>query len=170
MISGKLKNIIYTKRINKALKGNHIPSKMNSGKIGLIIDAENVENKAKLFEIYRESDFRKDDLSIVICGTAEAISDDWNAAVLDTKEITVSGDFKSESIKSFSSEKFDFLICHFTKRSKTGSLLAAETKACVKIGNSPDDYGIYDVEVHADEIEIFQQEVLKYIEILKKNN
>lgn len=170
MITGKLKNLIFSRRIKKALRRDDFRSELNSGKIGLIIDAENAEDKKSLFQIYNDLDFEQQDLKIVICGTEVIVPEGLNADVLDPKEISTKGDFKSEVILKFKEENFDFLVCHFSKPSKAGCLLAAETKATVKIGNSPDDYGIYDVEIDAQEISVFQQEIIKYIKIFKKNS
>lgn len=170
MIPGKLKNIIYSKRIRKALGNKALGPDGNSGKIGLIIDAENFKYKRGLTDLYKLIEIKKNSFKIVICGTPSEIPDDLKADILIAAEVSISGEFKAKAIKNFLQEDFSFLICHFSEKNKIGSLLAAETKASVKIGNSPDEYGIYDVEVQTEQIDVFQQEVLKYIKILKKNN
>lgn len=170
MISGRLKNIIYSKKISRALKKRTSLSNGSSGKIGLIVDAKNFQSKRGLTEVYKLIGIKKEYFKIVICGTPAEIPDDLKADILLPREVSISGAFKAEAIRNFSQEGFSFLICHFSEKNKIGSLLAAETKASVKIGNSPDEYGIYDVEVQTRELDVFQQEVLKYIEILKKNN
>lgn len=170
MISGKLKNIIFSKRIRKALGNKALGPNGYSGKIGLIIDAEKLSDKRELTELYKFSGIKKESFKVVICGTPSEIPDELKADILIPAEVSISGEFKAEAIKNFSQEDFSFLICHFSEKNKIGSLLAAETKASVKIGNSPDEYGIYDVEIQTKQIDVFQQEVLKYIKILKKNN
>jgi len=142
----------------------------NSGKIGLIIDAENFQSKRGLTDLYKWIGIKKESFKIVICDIPAEMPDELKADILIPREVSISGKFKAEAIQGFLQEDFSFLICYFSEKNKIGSLLAAETKASVKIGNSPDEYGIYDVEVQTKSIDVFQQEVLKYIEILKKNN
>jgi len=167
MISGNLKNIIYSKKIKKALDAKASSFNGGSGRTGLIIDAENFDSKLELTRLYNLIGIKEACFKIVVCGVSNKIQEDIDAAILDPKEVSVSGNFKSEAIRDFSKEPFDFLICYFSKKNRIGSLLAVESQATFKIGNSPDDYGIYDVEIKAKNTEVFQQEVLKYLKILK---
>ena len=170
MISGKLKSYFYTKKIRGATAANRIAFDEYSGKAGVIIDAENFDEKWKLSEFYKLVQLKKEDFRIVVCGSRDSLPEDLDADVLDPREIGLMGEFKCEAIKGFSEEGFDFLICHFSGNSIAAVLLSAVTGAGVKIGNRPDEYGIYDVEIDSGEIEVFQQEVLKYLKILKKYN
>lgn len=170
MITGKLKNIIYSKKIRTTLDNQGSPVDKTSGKIGLIIDAENFNSKEKLIDLYKLIGIEKENFKIVVFGAADKFPEKLEADFLLKKEVSITGEFIAESIRNFTKEKFNFLICHFSENNKIGCLLAAETSASVKIGNSPDEYGIYDVEVRTDDLEIFQQEVLKYLKILKKDN
>ncbi|MCM8570653.1 hypothetical protein NE848_14755 [Gramella jeungdoensis] len=170
MISGKLKSYFFSKKIRHALSEKSRPFNDFSGKAGLIIDAENLDEKWNLADFYRLVPLKKEDYSIAVCGSRESLPEDLDVPVLDPKEISVKGEFKSEAIRSFAEEGFDFLICHLSDKSTASVLLSAVTKAGVKIGNKPDEYGIYDVEIDSGDIEVFQQEALKYLKILKKNN
>lgn len=170
MIAGKLKNIIHSKKIRRSLLNGRLSREGNSGKIGLIIDDEKFESGQKLIELYKFPGINKIDFKVVFCGNSDKIPENLEADVLTIKDISLLGDFKTESIRRFASEDFDFLICYFSENNTAGYLLAAESLANIKIGNSPDSYGIFDVEIHAKKIDVFQQEVLKYLKILKKNN
>ncbi|PTX43756.1 hypothetical protein C8P64_2289 [Christiangramia gaetbulicola] len=167
MINSKLKSIIYSRKIRKALNNKVSSDRSFSGKVGLIIDAENFEKTKRLFELYKDLGIDKKDLSIVVCGSKDEFPENSDFKILDLKEITVSGEFKSETIRGFARDRYDFLICHFSEKSQAGSLLAAVTNAGIKVGNHPDEYGIYDVEVFSNSLEDFQQEVIKYYRILK---
>ncbi|TBW26751.1 DUF6913 domain-containing protein [Gramella sp. KN1008] len=170
MISGNLKNVFYLKKIRKALGSKSDVKSEFSGKAGLIIDADNLDEKWKLTDFYELVQLKKENFYIVICGSRQNLPEDIEAAVLDSKEISLRGEFRSEEIRSFTEEDFDFILCYFSKNSVASALLSALTKARIRIGNSPDEYGIYDVEIDAREVEVFQQEALKYLKILKKNN
>ncbi|WP_157718023.1 hypothetical protein [Gramella sp. MAR_2010_147] len=165
--------MIYSKKIRSALNNGYSFLNGNSGKVGLIIDAANAEDlkgKRNLQELYKLMGIKKESLRIVVCEASVENLKDMDVDILNKKDVSVSGNFKSETIQAFSQKNFDFLICHFSKKCNVGSLLAAVTSASVKIGNAPDEYGIYNVEVQTSEIGVFQQEVLKYIEIFKRNN
>lgn len=170
MISGKLKRIIYLKKIRRALSHDRMSPGELSGKAGLIIDAENLDEKWKLADFYRLVQLKKENFQIVVCGSRKNLPEDLDAVILDEKEISVTGEFRSEEIRNFTEEKFECLICYLSERTVASALLSALTSAAVKIGNKPDLYGVYDIEIDSQSIEVFQQEALKYLKILKKNN
>lgn len=168
MISGKLKSFICSKKIRRALSSNGLNDRGFSGKAGLIIDAENLEEKCKLADFYESAGLKKENFSVVVCGSRKNLPEDLAAIVLDPKEITITGEFRSDEIRSFAEENFDFVICYLSKTSIASALLAAVAKSKIRIGNKPDEYGIYDVEIDSNKVEVFQQEALKYLRILKK--
>ena len=167
MITTKLKNIVFSKKIRKAINNKASLDRGISGKVGLIIDAENFENFKELSVIYRKLGLKKEDFSLVVCGSAHLLPENMDADFLDPKEITVSGEFKSERIRDFARDRYDFLICHLSEKNQAGYLLAAVTNAGIKLGNHPDEFGIYDVEIFSDSLEEFQHEVIKYFRIFK---
>lgn len=166
----KLKSLIYTKRIRRTLGKKTFSNSGATGKVGLIIDTENLESKLLLKKLYQDLEVSKENFRIVVCGNQNELPETFEADVLKPKEISIAGEFKSAGIRDFASENFDILICNFTGSNIIGSLLAAETKASVKIGNKPDEFGIYDLEIDTNDIMVFQQEILKYLKILKRNN
>lgn len=166
----KLKSLIYTKRIRRALGKKVFSNSGNSGKAGLIIDAENLESKWKLTDLYKDLGVNRENFRIVVCGNEIELPETIDADFLKSKEVSITGDFKSERIKDFANDRFDYLICYFTEKNIVGSLLAAETNASVKIGNKPDEFGVYDLEIDSKDVVIFRQEMLKYLKILKRNN
>ncbi len=169
MISGKLKDVFLVKQIRKALKSEKSDFEGFQEKAGLIIDVENIHEKRKLTEFHKLIGLPEKNFKTVVCGSRGDLNE-VSGMILDLKEISLGGYFKSEEIRAFSQENFDFIICHFSDVNPAGLLLAARTQASVKIGNKPDEYGIYDLEIDAGSIDIFQKEALKYLKILKKYN
>lgn len=149
------------------LEAKSSSSRAVSGKAGLIIDAEDFDNKRKLTQFYRLAGIKKENFRFIISGSVENIPEVNGAHILIPGEVSVKGEFRNQAVRDFSVENLDFIICHFSKNI-SASLLAAVSNAAVKIGNGPDDYGIYDVEINAGKIEDFQQEALKYLKILKQ--
>ncbi|MUP47002.1 hypothetical protein E0K83_14750 [Gramella sp. BOM4] len=168
MITSKIKLKLLPGFIQKAKKAYIRDSGSGSGRIGLILDFKKLEEKKSLFEFYGPAEYSKEDLKLVICGPRKEIVDSSFPAILDPSEISIGGKFDSEEITDFLNEKFDFLICYFSENCLPGILLAARSAARLKIGNSPDNFEVFDLEIEAENAEVFQQEALKYLEILKK--
>lgn len=169
MISGKLKDFFVLKKIHQALKSERFYSEGLLGKAGLIVDSKNISEKSKLIELHKIVGLSEGQFKTVICGSRNDL-EEVSGMVLDPKEISLAGEFRSEEIREFSQDNFDFIVCYFSEANPVGALLAARTQASVKIGNKPDIFGIYDLEIDADSIDIFQKEALKYLKILKKYN
>ncbi|MCP9199741.1 hypothetical protein MKO06_07485 [Gramella sp. GC03-9] len=169
MIGSKIKAKLLPGLIRKAKKANARPLVSGSGRIGLIVDAKDLEKKSGLLKIHDLAGYPKKDCKLVICGSRKEIVDVNFPVILDPSEISIGGKFESEDIRNFIATEFDFLICNFSESCLHGMLLAASSKVSVKIGNSPDEFGVFDLEIEAENPDVFQQETLKYIEIFKKN-
>ncbi|MDX1761608.1 MAG: hypothetical protein R3218_05585 [Christiangramia sp.] len=168
MIPAKLKQTIYSKRIRKAINGRVKNSNSGNGKIGIITDAEDTGEIRSLLKLSEELGFKNSKLKLVLSGTEAEIPGNVNGIYLNPKEVSISGKFRSEEIKSFAAENFEILICYLREKQNPGLLLAAESKASLVFGNSPDDFGLYDVEIKTGGIEDFQQEIKKYYRIFKR--
>ncbi len=168
MVSSTLKSLFHAKKIRQTVKNRSAFHGKNSGKIGLIIADQNLETSRPLLELHKLLEINDQDLKIIICHDQDPEIPGRNVEILKPEGVSVSGKFKSEKIRDFAKENFDFLICYFTERNLSGVLLAAETAAGKKFGNKPDEFDVFDVEIGAGNIEEFQQEVKKYFEIFKK--
>lgn len=167
MISGKLKNILYSRKIRKVLDKKAPSFKTVSGRAGLIIDAEDFDDKWKLARFYRLAGISKENFRVIVCSSEENLPEIPGASILFPGEVSLRGEFRARAIRDFAEEDLDFILCYCSKSISTACLLAAVSRAALKIGNSPDEYGIYDVEIGTTDIEVFQQEALKYLKILK---
>lgn len=167
MIPSQIKNAFYSKKIRRTLKNRNRAHKNFDDKLGLITDINDVESLEIIAGIAGELRFKKEDFSIVLCDSEIVSSSNLDMLHLRSKEISASGNFKSEAIRAFASNSHELLLCYFTEKNIIGSMLAAETNARLIFGNKPDDFGIYDVEITAENAKVFQQEVLKYYRIFK---
>lgn len=170
MIPARLKSIVYSRKIRKALKNKARDKQENTGKVALIIDAETFSVNRNLLEIFNLLELKKKDFSAVICGNVDVGIDTTGFEILNDKDISISGEFRSEGISNFLLSSYDLVVCYFSSKNQAGLLLASECKADIKIGNAPYVFGIFDVEINTLELESFQQEVLKYYRILKNKN
>ncbi|APG58983.1 DUF6913 domain-containing protein [Christiangramia salexigens] len=171
MISGNFKRLLAEHRI-KGFANRRKSSGINSstGLVGMILDTENLEEKFSLMDFHRSLDVSRYNFKLVICGEQVELPEGVEAEFLNRSDISFIGKFKTESIENFANETFDCLICNYNESSWTASLLAAVTTARIKIGVKPDVYNIFDVEINTGDIQIFRQEALKYLKILKSNS
>lgn len=82
----------------------------------------------------------------------------WKGKVVDT------------SLQSFLEKPFDLLICFFSKKNMYLEYVVRSSNASFKVGFSDVMSQVYDLEIACDpkEVEVFFDEVKKYLEILKK--
>ena len=167
MISGKIKNAIYSKKIRNAIKSRSRSGKSSSGKLGIITDAEDTETIKTLADIPKKLGFKTLEFNFVLCDAEAELIPGLEYITLNPKEISASGVFRSESVEEFAKGEFDLLICYFKEKQPAGTMLATKVKAGHIFGNTPDRFGAYDVEINTDNIGDFQQEVIKYYKIFK---
>ncbi|TRO67006.1 DUF6913 domain-containing protein [Christiangramia sabulilitoris] len=167
MFSSKIKSITCNRKIRKALRDRQYSARGNNTRVGVITDLADLRSFSGF---YKDLGIKTEDFSVVVCGSIAEQGIDLKNIVLDPKEISLTGEFRSEPTKAFLRQDYNLLICYFSQENRGGSLLAAETMAGKKFGNKPDHYGIYDVEIYADSICEFKEEIIKYYKIFKKNN
>lgn len=167
MISGKIKNALYAKKIKNAVKSRAGSNVFASGKLGLITDAEDTETIKILASLPEELGFKTGDSRFILCDAEAELITGLKYIRLNSKEVNTSGVFKSEAVKELFSEDFKLLICFFSEKQTAGTLLATRLNSGLIFGNTPDRFGVYDVEISAGSVRDFQQEVKKYFKIFK---
>lgn len=93
----------------------------------------------------------------------------WNTHY-SPKDFGWNGKIKNIDLESFINEPYDVLICYYKKEVLQLDLIAAASKANLKVGISRNDERIYDliIDVGLKDINIFKQELKKYLTILNK--
>ncbi|MBC2845478.1 DUF6913 domain-containing protein [Winogradskyella flava] len=93
----------------------------------------------------------------------------WNTHY-SPKDFGWKGKINSIELQSFLDEPFDVMICFFKKELLHLKLITAASKANLKVGISRTDERLYDliIDVELKAINIFKQELKKYLEILNK--
>lgn len=86
------------------------------------------------------------------------------------KDISWRGQIKNPDVDAFIQEKFDVLIAYFTEDSPELDLITAISKANLKVGLSPCKQDFYHLAIAVDieEIDLFKQELKKYLTVLNK--
>ncbi|NRR92339.1 hypothetical protein HSX10_12245 [Winogradskyella undariae] len=93
----------------------------------------------------------------------------WNAH-FSPKDFGWKGKIKNADLETFINTPFDLLICFYKNDVSQLNLITAASKAAFKVGISSEDERLYDLIIDVDlkDINIFKQELKKYLNILKK--
>lgn len=93
----------------------------------------------------------------------------WNTH-FSPKDIGWKGTIKNQELINFVNTPYDMLICFFKNPVLQLNLVTAMSKAKLKVGISTEDERLYDliIDVNLKDINIFKQELKKYLNILKK--
>ena len=93
----------------------------------------------------------------------------WNTHY-SPKDFGWKGKIKNIDLESFINEPYDMLICYYKKEVLQLDLITTASKANLKVGISNTDERLYDliIDVALKDINIFKQELKKYLNILNK--
>jgi len=93
----------------------------------------------------------------------------WNAH-FSPKDFGWNGKIKNLDLEAFINEPYDMLVCFFKNPVLQLDLITAASKANLKVGISAEHERFYDliIDVELKDINIFKQELKKYLNILKK--
>ena len=93
----------------------------------------------------------------------------WNAH-FSPKDFGWKGKIKNSDLESFINEPFDMMICFYKNPVLQLNQIVASSKALFKVGISNEDERLYDliIDIELKDINIFKQELKKYLNILKK--
>ncbi|SDR82685.1 DUF6913 domain-containing protein [Winogradskyella sediminis] len=93
----------------------------------------------------------------------------WNTH-FSPKDFGWKGAIKNPDLQAFIDEPYDMLICFFKNDELPLNVITAASKANFKVGISRFDERLYDliIDVELKDINIFKQELKKYLNILNK--
>ena len=93
----------------------------------------------------------------------------WNAHY-SPKDFGWKGKIKNLDLETFINEPYDMLICFFKNPVLQLNQITVASKANLKVGISTEDERLYDLIIDVDlkDINIFKQELKKYLNILNK--
>lgn len=99
----------------------------------------------------------------------KAQGEDGVASLFCPKDIGWKGVFKTPHLKKFSTRNLDLLISYYTEDQLALNAVSSLTKSKFKVGLKNDHYHTHDLilEVRTEETDVFIQEVVKYLKILK---
>jgi hypothetical protein len=93
----------------------------------------------------------------------------WNTHY-SPKDFGWKGKIKDRDLQNFIDEPYDVLICYYKNELSQLKQITAASNANLKVGISKKDERLYDliIDVSSKEIDVFKQELKKYLNILNK--
>lgn len=165
-----LKRKFIRKNILKLSRENRVAELKKKLNLGFIFEGLSSEEIIEFVDRFKKEGWSEEQMKVLICDPEEAPPRGVETEVLRSSDISVSGIFKEETDLNFLSYHYDFLIGSFSEKTLTASLVFGLASARVKMGRKPDVFNLFDVEISAGEGKVFQEESLKYLEILKVKN
>ncbi len=155
-------------RLDKVKKTNNIiPVKIQS--VGILAES-------KLFEAY---DFTKklgdnfglkpEDFKILLYENPDEDNININYPGFFETDFGLFGKIKSDEVKNFANTKFDLLINYCASDNLFANILILRTKACLNAGfyNEKDEFYDIAIKVSSNKIDTFNEELIKYLNILR---
>lgn len=136
-------------------------------KLGLVFEGVPSEYISELLRKLKKKGWDETRLKIIICDLEEALPRAVETEVLNFEDIGFNGKIKEELRLKFLEYDYEFLFGYFAEKSLTAALVVALTGTDIKIGRKPDVFNLFEVEITANEPEVFLEESLKYLKILK---
>lgn len=159
------------KYVNKLLAARKVDVNTNKVKtIAVLLNASEF-HEFEVFRIYfKELDLTSPKHKIVAFTLDDKLEHNkWNTHY-SPKDFGWKGKINNIDLEAFINEPYDVLICYFKTQVLYLDYITAASKANLKVGISNYDKRLYDliIDVELKDINIFKQELKKYLNILNK--
>lgn len=158
----------YIDKILKYRKVSVSNHKIKSVGVILNIDEYNEHENLKLF--LESIGIMQNKMKFIIFVTDENLIQNFWDNYFSPKDFGWNGKIKNIGLQEFINTKFDVLISYYKEDNLELNIVTALSKANFKIGISDEDQRINDfiIDIKPNQINIFKQEVLKYLKVLNK--
>lgn len=171
MILKAFKEKSIQKYVNKLLATQNAAVNNNKVKTVAVLLNANEFHEFEVFRVYfKELGLMSPKNNIIAFTVDDKLEHNkWNTHY-SPKDFGWNGKIKNIELESFINEPYDLLICYYKKEVLQLDLIAAASKANLKVGISKNDERLYDLIIDVDlkDINIFKQELKKYLTILNK--
>ena len=136
-------------------------------KVGLVTTAEDFEEVKPLLKLQQQLKIAKSDFKVLVCTAKPASVENERAIFFAPSEIKAGGNIQNEDVKDFLKSKFDVFISFSKSDNKLKSLVFKCVKSALKIDHKKES-PLADLTVETEDVALYQQEILKYLKILKQ--
>ena len=137
---------------------------------GLILDKDGFEKLEHLSKFSEEIGVKPDAISVLLYTPKKTVIPGFQGVQLTSRGFNWLGKIKAKDVNDFLSRRFDIVICYQNGPDKVIDKLISSSKAEFKIGRLEGSTRVYDLAIGTSfaEIEVFTEEVKKYLRILNR--
>lgn len=159
------------KYLNKLLSQRKVNVDDNKIKsLGVILDFDEIEDFNAFNVLASRLKIHANKIKVIAYTTdLKSHGNSWDSC-FNTKDFGWSGDIKNAEMQRFLDEPFDVLISYYNEEHLELKLLTALSKSEFKIGILQSDARLNDIiiKTNINEIDVFSDEVVKYLTVLNK--
>jgi hypothetical protein len=140
------------------------------GKIGLILDSEDLELKESFQRLKEEMGVSDRDFHVITCKNKRLKNDIFHGPVFTHRDLSWNGKIKNGEVELFLEHDYHLLINYTEEENKLALLLVSLCRAALKAGRGTAAEDLLDLSIScpAGEPEVFIEELKKYLKIIKK--
>lgn len=138
--------------------------------VGIILNFDEYNNYDRLRSLISEIGVKDNRVKFMaFIDDEKSIPNSWDA-FFHPKNFGWKGNITNIELQEFIDEKFDALICYYKNDNLELNYVTALSQANFKIGLNNRDERLYDfiMDIEPDHIQIFENELIKYLKVLKK--
>ena len=161
----KTERLLKNKKKENSLK---VSSTINT--VGIIVNQGSKFNFDLLKKLQRDIASGSNNFSVLTCKNTNDSFNEFRGVSFYEKDFSWNGTLKSKEVNNFLDTDFDMLIDYTKAHNIYNKYFATKSKAKFKVGYANIDDRLYDlmIAVENEEINQFNNELVKYLKILKK--
>ena len=171
MFLNYIKNFFAKKMVKKSLE-NVKPEVANESikSVGILFDDRYFDNESALVKALVDKGIHKEQIKVLVFKAKIKKNEQFDYPVFSHQDLSWTATFDKSEVKDFIAQKFDLLINYYDDE-KSGLLIVSNlSKAKFKVGFSAVDKKLnhFMIDTHAENYNIFVEELFKYLKILNK--
>lgn len=171
MFLNYLKNFFTQKTVKKNLSNvKHIDSPKAIETVGIIFDETYFyEREALVLELVKNG-IQENNIQFLVFKDKIKNKETFDYPVFSHKDLSWRATFDKSEVKDFTAQKFDLLINYYDTEKAALLLASNQSKATFKVGFASVDKKLNNlmIDTHAENYQIFVEELFKYLKILNK--
>ncbi len=171
MFSRIIKEFFLKKIVNTRLKNYKLEDSSDKiSTIGIIINESVFKEKASLLAEIEKNGFKGSAVTVLVFKDKKFKKEELAEPFYTTKDISIKGFVKKETVQEFIETPFDLLISYYDEPRPSLDIIAKKSKAKFKVGFGEIDKRINHliIDTSIDQYSVFVHEVFKYLQILNK--
>jgi hypothetical protein len=167
-----IQNYFITKKINHNQRTKPLGKRKDVlqkvQKVALLVDEKTPFNDKYFKDLQKLMNLDDTHFHILTLKPKNSHYNEFKGNVVTTNEINWRGQIKSETYKDYVGAKYDLMIDFIYRDSLTTRLIMSDIDAILKVGYGENNSDFYNIILHVEQNDIdgFNQELVKYLKIL----